>query len=184
MSRRAGLIVVAALVLLTACSRRGERADERARAGAPTVKEETLARDESERIVMPLAPPGTGEWRVEQVAPARAELDPPLPAAEPGDPDTLPAREPVADPGALQPPIARGFPRLLRAGGGGRVTLDVRVDEQGEVSDVELVASDADSAMVAAATAAAFATRYHPARLGGRAVAVWSRQVFDVRRGR
>ncbi len=187
MSRFGRSAALLALVALGACSRPAER-----RAGAPDGRSaappraadaEALARDQPPRVVMPLAPPGTGGWAVARVAPARAELDLPPPPAAPSDPDSLAVAGPDAAPPVLQPPIARGYPRLLHAGGGGRVTLDVRVDEEGEVSDVELVASEADSVTVAAATKAAFATRYHPARLGGRAVAVWSRQVFDVRRG-
>jgi protein TonB len=186
--RRAGSAiapVAVALALLAGCGRPAERRAE-APVGPARPDADALARDRAERVVLPLVPPGTGEWRVEQVAPARAELDPPLPAAEPADPASVPGPEPEPEPDGerLKPPIARGLPSLVRAGPGGRVTFDVRVDEQGEVSDVELVASEADSLTVAAAAAVARATRYHPARMGERAVAVWCRQVFDVRPAR
>ncbi|HEX5632172.1 MAG TPA: energy transducer TonB, partial [Gemmatimonadales bacterium] len=119
----------------------------------------------------------------ERVAPTPAPLELEPPAPEPGEP---PAPQPAAsEPDtALKPPIARGLPSLPSGGRGGRVTLDVRVDESGEVSDVELVETDADSATVAAAKLAAYGLRYHPAMLGSRRVAVWCRQVFDVKRGR
>ena len=195
MLRRTWLTALSALALLGACSRPADRHDtapqarsdgrSRAAPGSPTLTpadEEAIARDRAPRIVMPLAPPGSGEWSVERVAPARASLDPPLPSAEPADPDSLSRPEPLASEAALKPPIARGLPRIVRAGRGGRVTLDVRVDEQGEVTDAELVASDADSLTVAAAIAAARAMRYHPALLGDQRVAVWCRQVFDVER--
>jgi hypothetical protein len=64
------------------------------------------------------------------------------------------------------------------------VTLDVRVDETGAVSDVALVETDADSLTVLAATKAALASRYYPALLGARRVAVWTRQVFELSPGR
>jgi hypothetical protein len=180
---RTWLLLLLATALAGACGRTGAPRGTAAGRAAP-VEADAIARDRAPSIVMPLAPAGAGEWSVERVAPARAELDLPPPPAEPAAPDSVPTAAPEPAPDALKPPIARGLPRILQAGGGGRVTLDVRVDEQGEVSDVELVAGDADTVTIAAATAAAFATRYHPARLGGRAVAVWSRQVFDVRRGR
>ena len=153
-----------------------------------------IARDVPERIVMPLAPEGSGRVVVERVGVARMGLtrvDPteaPLelapPVAEPGEPPVAPAVSEAPDTSSLKPPIARGVPTLPRGGRGGRVTLDVRVNEDGEVSDVELVETDADSATVAAATRAAYDVRYHPALLGTQRVAVWCRQVFDVKRGR
>ena len=169
--------------LLGACSRPAERQPQAAEP-KPAAEAGAIERDRPQVVVMPLAPPGTGEMTVARVAPLRAELDLPPPPVEPGDPDSLPRLTPVADDPALKPPIARGLPQLVRAGGGGKVTLDVRVDEEGEVSDVDVVTSDADSLTVAAATAAAYATRYHPAMRGERRVAVWCRQVFDVKRAR
>jgi len=177
------LLVLLLPALLGACSRPAER-DLPAPESGPAVEAGAIERDRPQLVVMPLAPPGTGEMTVARVAPLRAELDLPPPPAEPGDPDSLPREAPAPDDPALKAPIARGLPQLVRAGRGGSVTLDVRVDEEGEVSDVEVVASDADSLTVAAATAAAYATRYHPAMRGERRVAVWCRQVFDVKRAR
>jgi TonB family protein len=137
-----------------------------------------LERVTLERAGLEISPPPP------QVAVTPAEPSPEPPAPEPGEP---PAPEPAdqgpADARTLLPPIARGAPTTPIAGRGGRVTLDVRVDEQGDVSDVLFVESDADSGTVRAAIEAAGAVRYHPALLGGRPVAVWTRQVLEVKRG-
>ena len=71
----------------------------------------------------------------------------------------------------------------MSRGHGGSVTLGVRVDETGEVSDVQLVETDADSTTVLAVSNASLALRYYPALLGTRHVAVWTRQVFQVAPG-
>ena len=178
------------LLCLGACScsrasHDGESAP-RSRAAADSA---AIARDVPERIAMPLAPEGSGSMVVERVGvarvdPAEAPLDLAPPVAEPGEPPVAPAVSEEQDPSSLKPPIARGVPTLPRGGRGGRVTLDVRVNEDGEVSDVELVETDADSATVAAASRAAYDVRYHPALLGTQRVAVWCRQVFEVKRGR
>lgn len=183
-------------LLLAGCARR-EPAPGAASADSAVVR--AMALDRAERLVMPLAPAGAGRVTVQAVAEARSELaaraaapvtpaSAPLelapPAAEPGAVPEPAALTTDADTASLKPPIARGLPLMPSGGRGGRVTLDVRVDESGEVSDVELVETDADSATVHAATQAAFATRYHPALLGLRPVAVWTRLAFDVKRGR
>ena len=141
-----------------------------------------IAADRRERLVMPFAPPAAGRLVVERVAPARASLDLPPPQAEPAEPPppSEPAR--IEQDAELKAPIARGAPRVPRGGRGGHVTFDVRVSEEGEVTDVELVGSDADSLTVVAAKQAAWDLRYHPAMLRGERVAVWCRQVFDVER--
>lgn len=162
-----------------------------------------IARDRGERLMMPLEPAGSGRVTLQGVAEARTDLParpalagstvepaPPtaewvLPAGEPADvPDLATPNETESRSHDLKPPIPRGAPVVPSGGRGGEVTLDVRVDENGEVTDVERVESDADSATVHAASAAAFTTRYHPALLGARPVAVWTRQTFVVRRGR
>lgn len=175
------------LALVASCARRREAA------GPATVHPDTLTtqaieRDRPERLVLPLAPPGAGRVAYVGVAPARAKLDlPPAPALVAEPPPSAGLETPAEPESAalqLKPPIPRGNPRAPSGGRGGRVTLDVRVDEAGEVSDVELVETDTDSLTVLAATNAARAQRYYPALLGGRHVAVWTRQVFDLTRGR
>lgn len=162
-----------------------------------------IARDRGERLVMPLEPAGSGRVMLQGVAEARTDLpagpslaaptvEPATPTAEwvlpAGEPAEVPELSPPSEAGSdshdLKPPIPRGAPVVPSGGRGGEVTLDVRVDENGEVTDVERVESDADSATVHAAIVAAFTTRYHPALLGVRPVAVWTRQTFVVRRGR
>ncbi len=133
---------------------------------------------------MPFSPPSRGQLVVERVAPARAALDLAPPQAEPSEPPPASELRPAADGAQLKPPIARGAPQVPRGGRGGKVTFDVRVSETGEVTDVELVGSDADSLTVAAAERAAWELRYHPAMLHGERVAVWCRQVYDVQRRR
>jgi hypothetical protein len=143
-----------------------------------------IAADRPERLVMPFAPPVAGTLVVEKVAPARASLDLAPPQAEPSEPPPPSEWARAEDDAQLKPPIARGAPHVPRGGRGGRVTFDVRVSEAGEVTDVELVESDADSLTVEAAKRAAWELRYHPALLRGERIAVWCRQVFDVERRR
>ncbi len=135
--------------------------------------------------MLPLAPRGAGRVIYGRIAPARAALDLPPPPADAGEPPA-PAAPAPTDPASLElkPPIPRESPRTPSGGHGGRVTLDVRVDETGAVSDVVLVETDADSLTVLAATNAALASRYYPALLGARRVAVWTRQVFELSPGR
>src|SRR5207244_10560309 len=119
---------------------------------ADTMAAGAIARDRPQRLVLPLAPLGTGQMAIEAVAPARATLDLPPPPAEISEPPADSSSSHAnAEAPQLHPPIPRGSPTLPRGGRGGHVTLDVRVDEAGEVSDVELVETDADSLTVLAA---------------------------------
>lgn len=184
MKPRGPWILLVAFSLAASCGRH-EHATPARGSLADSGAGRAIVRDQPERLVLPLAPAGAGEVVYGRVSPARATLDLPPPPAEVAEPPAGTTPEPPA-PGEpeLKPPIARGLPRLARGGRGGRVTLDVRVDENGDVSDVELVETDADSLTVRAANDAAFALRYYPALLGERRVAVWTRQVFAVARGR
>jgi outer membrane biosynthesis protein TonB len=181
------LPLVLGLALGASCARhRDEPAP--ARVHPDTLAGQAIERDRPERLVLPLAPPGAGRVAYFGVAPARARLDLPPAPADVAEPPPTPGPEPPAEPDStalqLKPPIPRGNPHTPSGGRGGRVTLDVRVDEAGEVSDVELVETDADSLTVLAAMNAARAQRYYPALLGERHVAVWTRQVFELTRGR
>ena len=151
----------------------------------------TLERVAIERADLPhaAAPPPNVEPSAPR--PGGATLELPPPPAEPGEPPaTSELQADSPDARSLAPPIPRGAPSVVSDGPGtrakhgwGRVTLDVRVDERGEVSDALLVDSDADSLTVLAALDAASRLTYHPALLGGRPVAVWTRQLFEVKRG-
>jgi TonB family protein len=157
----------------------------------------SIALDRPERPLAPLP----DAFRLERVAVERSHLEhgPVSPQVEvtPAEPQPAPPSPELGEPPApepvraatmetreLKPPIPRGMPPNIAAGRGGRVTLDVRVDENGDVSDVLLVGSDADSLAVRAAIEAASSVRFHPALLGGKPTAVWTRQMFEVRRGR
>jgi len=193
--RRAWPLLTIALGLgPIACSR---TTHERPPAPADTAANAIL-RDRPPTLVVPLGGARVGSLIVSSVALKRGDLPPaptdvapaaglgalPPPAAEPGEPPE-PSTGGAAssdDARELKPPIPRGAPELVQGGRGGRVTLDVRVDENGDVSDALFVESDADSLTVSAATGAALRMRFHPALLGGRPVAVWTRQVFAVQR--
>jgi len=177
--------VLGALALVTGAAGCGPRAAPRARSVRVDVPV-AIAADSAARLVLPVArsldlPSAAPRASLVQIAPARASLDPPPPEATPAPPPE--AAPPPAGNAALQPPIPRAAARLVLAHArGGSVELDVRVDERGEVSDVEPVGGDADSATVAAVVAAAYAMPWYPALLRGRPVAVWCRQRFEVAR--
>lgn len=128
---------------------------------------------------------GAAVW-LARVEPSRPErFDPPLPGAAP---ETLaigaaePPRLEVDD--DLKPPLLRRaaplhVPGRVRAVS---VELDVRVDEEGRVSDALWAGGADDSALVRAATDCALAMEFFPALQGGRRVAVWCRQRFDFGR--
>ncbi|NOT34176.1 MAG: hypothetical protein HOP12_08420 [Candidatus Eisenbacteria bacterium] len=114
-----------------------------------------------------------------------AELEVPLPTPEPGTPEpSMPEPPGLVVDEDLKPPIPRGRATLLLPHGAraGSVELDVRVDEQGVVSDVEWAGGSTDSALVGAATTSAFSMRFFPALQSGRPRAVWCRQRFDFGR--
>jgi len=117
-----------------------------------------------------------------RVSPARTpDVQAPLPEPEPSAPPLEPSPPPglAIDPD-LKPPILRA-PAPLRAPAGvrGVVELDVRVDEEGQVSDALWAGGSVDSALVLAATECALAMRFYPAQRSGAPLAVWCRQRFD-----
>jgi TonB family protein len=132
------------------------------------------------RIVAPDAPPARASVWLARVSPARST--PPLPTAE-ATPETLPgsfsAPPALAIDEGLKPPLPRSrAPLAVPKGAQGLVELDVRVDEQGRVTDALWAGGSADSTLVRAATACARNMRFYPALRAGRAVAVWCRQQF------
>lgn len=132
----------------------------------------------------PGAPPRASVW-LERVTPVRitpaAPGDVPAPDAAP---ETLASRaEPRTAPPAdeeLKPPLLRGRGTLVvpRGARDAVVELDVRVDEQGRVSDAIWVGGSEDSSLVSAATECALGMTFYPALQSGRPVAVWCRQQF------
>jgi TonB family protein len=127
---------------------------------------------------------GTAVW-LARVAPARwVPIEAPLPEVPPGTvDDSLPAPPGLEVDPDLKPPLLR-FPGTLRlARGRGFVELDVRVGEDGTVTDALWAGGSRDSALAAAATECALGMRFYPALRAGRPVAVWCRQRFDFAGG-
>ena len=121
-----------------------------------------------------------------RVSPRRAEAIEPAIAATALESLALPLEAPPAlsVDDDLKPPILRDPARLTLPRGArpGSVELDVRVDEQGAVSDAQWAGGAADSALVSVAIECALDMRFFPALQGGRPVAVWCRQRFDFTR--
>jgi hypothetical protein len=124
--------------------------------------------------------------------PARVAPSPPgslLPPAPAIRLDSLAVvREPepaAAGDDELKPPIPLGATPLRLPGGGRllRLEIDVRIDEQGQVSDALWAGGSQDSAAVAAAVDCALRMRFFPALRRGHPVAVWCRQTFEFGRG-
>ncbi len=130
-------------------------------------------------------PPAARVW-LARVTPARVALEVPAPLdlssdSLPAPPDEGPALE--VDPG-LKPPVLRTPGHLVLPLGPhstGWVDLDVRVDEDGAVSDALWVSGGTDTALVGAARHCALSMSFYPALRGGRPVPVWCRQRFDLR---
>jgi TonB family protein len=182
-----GGLLVAALVLASCNPRRRDERPAASAGGAPLALPVEIIADSGrgQRWPMPIAEPPR-VWMA-SVSPARAAPpEPPLPDAAP---DTLlhepPPPPPLAIDEDLKPPVLRTPallrlpPELERRARGGSVELDVRVDEQGFVSDALWAGGSEDSALVAAATDCALRMRFFAALRNGAPVAVWCRQRFD-----
>jgi TonB family protein len=118
-----------------------------------------------------------------QVTPTRTtSIDAPLPVPSPSDVELPPASPPPLelDP-RLEPPLPRrlGTLQMPRHARHASVDLDVRVDEEGNVSDAMWAGGSADTSLVEAAIECARSMTFFPARQAGRPVAVWCRQRFD-----
>jgi periplasmic protein TonB len=136
-----------------------------------------LLADRAPDVSLPPSASAPAAFTLLRVAPGRGALATAPPEAAPAEPpvsSTPLERLPADD--QLRPPVLRSAPPPPPAGArGGWMEFDVRVDEQGAVSDVEPAGGSADSALVRAAAAAVRATRWYPATRGGQPVAVWSR---------
>jgi TonB family protein len=181
---RASRNVVAAVLLAAALAGCGCAPRPRP---AATALEVDVFSDTSGAVPFRIVPPPAARVWLRGVAIARpAQVDAPLPSAEPAaaPPDTsAPPALPI-DP-SLKSPILRGAGRMVLPASRGRaarveaVELDVQVSEAGDVTDARWAGGSADSALVAAATACARSMTFHPALLGGRPVSVWCRQRFE-----
>lgn len=178
---RASLVLVAALV--SGCGGHAARADR-----ASEMRRDSIdVRADSATFRMPVASgevsAGTEPTAV-RIAPARGLPPPPLPRAEPAAIDEGPrvVSEGLPHDDALRPPILREPARLEVAGTrAGEVEMELRVDENGEVSDAQCVAVPEDRELARDAIRAVMASRWYPATREGRAVAVWCRQRVTVR---
>jgi hypothetical protein len=161
------------------------------RASEPTAREPLAVdvyADTGRGVALPVREPGAPRASVwlDRVTPVRivpaTAGEPPAPGAAP---ETLASRhDPAPAPSAdeeLKPPLLRGRGALVvpRAAPAAVVELDVRVDEQGRVSDAIWAAGNEDTALVRAATECALGMTFFPALRSGRPVAVWCRQRFD-----
>ena len=170
---------LAVLLALGACDR--SRPVERPASALPVDVYADTGRSVSLRASPPPGPPPQPRASVwlARVSPARAAL----PEAAASDPETLAV--PASPPGlavdeGLKPPLPRTRGALtVPPGARGSVELDVRVDEEGGVTEAQWAGGSRDPAMVRAAIACARSMRFFPAQRAGRPVSVWCRQRFD-----
>lgn len=179
--RRVPAPVLVILVLLGAgCGR--PRPDADRPYALPVEVYADTGRGEVLRIKAPLVPPARASVWLARVSPARLAL---LPVPPPEiTAETLavamPAPPALAVDDNLKPPLPRArTPLAVPAGARGFVELDVRVDEEGRVSDALWGGGSEEPALVRAATDCAHGMRFYPALRAGRPVAVWCRQRFD-----
>lgn len=118
-----------------------------------------------------------------QVTPSRPPaLDLPPPAAAPAEvEDSEPTPPALAVDPDLKPPILKSPGRLRLPPHARRswVELDVRIGEDGSVTDALWAGGSRDSSLSDAATECALAMRFYPALRAGKPTAVWCRQRFD-----
>jgi TonB family protein len=128
------------------------------------------------------AAPGAAVWMT-RVSPRRAPLEVPVPTPRSETLAVPPPSAALVVDENLKPPILRAGAALrVPRGARGVVELDVRVAEDGSVSDALWAGGSSDSTLIESAVAAALAMRFYPALQGDRPVAVWCRQRFDFMR--
>jgi len=178
--RLAGVLALAALG--AACDRRHAALEPPQRLLVSVFAD--TSRAERLHIVPPLseAPRAAKVW-LTQVTPARpAPIAAPLPEAAPSPiEDAGPPPPSLAVDPDLKPPILRapGSLRIPSRARRGYVELDVRIGEDGAVTDAIWAGGSPDSSLTDAAVACALAMRFYPALRAGRPTAVWCRQRFD-----
>jgi hypothetical protein len=193
-NRRFATFIAILLALLAAsCGRDSGRQGVAAnsKAGSPMELPVRVLADTGRSQALRVAPPHEVSVWVARVSPSRPRavaMPPPTEA-----PDTLIASDLPPPPALevdpdLKPPILRTPAALHLPSARARipemVELDVRVDEEGSVSDALWAGGSADSARVAAAIESALAMRFFPALKAGRPIAVWCRHRFDFGAGR
>lgn len=134
---------------------------------------------------LPVMPPPEARVWVSSVTPARAAPPaPPLPEPAADAPPPGMAPPPLTIDDDLKPPILRTpallqLPATLRHREGQSVELDVRINEQGDVTDALWAGGSDDAPLVEAAIDCAMRMRFFAALRGETPVAVWCRQRFD-----
>lgn len=151
--------------------------------GAPTSQQPFYAPLPAPAPADGSASPAPAPQALPETAPAPQDERPQLvenpnppapPQASPGTPAPMPAAPTGAHVGAapLQGNRAPQYPAAsLRRGEGGTVRVQVRVGEQGEVADAEVVEGSGSRALDRAALSAVRSWRFRPATRGGRPVA-------------
>ena len=176
---------LAALGLLAGCGGEDHRPAGREADSTMSLPVRALA-DTGRATRLEVDPPPILVW-VTRVSPSRAPDPASIPSPEP-DAEMPPGEPPppalTVDPD-LKPPILR-TPALLelpasRTKVPRSVELDVRVAEDGTVSDALWAGGSDDSVLVRAAVESALGMRFYAALKAGRPVAVWCRQRFDFR---
>lgn len=168
-------------ILLSTCALAGcGQGESRPQAGRPAEVRVDVLADTGRGQVLHVAVPSPRPvvW-LTKVSPSRPAFHEPLPVPSP---ETIEAEldpPPLAVDEGLKPPLLRhaGTLRVPR-GADGWVDLDVRVTEEGDVSDALWAGGTQDSALVRAAIACALEMRFFPALQSGNPVAVWCRQHF------
>jgi TonB-like protein len=184
--RRRGAAAWLAILLALAlgCGRRRQAELEPPRRLAVNVFADT-GRAERLHVALPASPNSREPARVwlTRVTPSRPPaLDLPLPAAAPSPvEDSEPTPPPLAVDPDLKPPILKAPGRLRLPPHARRsyVELDVRIGEDGSVTDALWAGGSPDSALTEAASECALAMRFYPALRAGKPTAVWCRQRFD-----
>jgi hypothetical protein len=186
---------LAALFAVAGCGRQAPK-DSRAAVPLPLRIVADTGRSVPLAVVVPDRPPAdppsagappARAWiaSVSRDEPSALDLPPPVPRSDTLAADFTAAPTLVMDED-LKAPIPIGLaplalPRARRSTSW--VELDVRIDENGAVSDALWADGSADSSIVAATTACALAMRFHPALRHGVPVAVWCRQRFEIGHG-
>ena len=167
------------LLAMAACGRREPRSGQPAELPVNVLADS--GRSQRLHVQVPPQPkPKAVVWLV-RVSPSRPAPEPALPMPSPEPLESIPDPPRLALDEDLKPPLLRhaGTLRVPGVGSRGAVELDVRVSEEGEVSDALWAGGSGDSSLVAAAVSCALEMRFFPALQAGRPVAVWCRQRFD-----
>jgi len=178
--------VVTALVLVAGCGREPSPAATHLDATDSTMSLPVRVFSDTGSGIRLAAPAPALEVWVSRVSPSRPDDPAALPPPDPGSgaPEAETPLPPAlaVDPG-LKPPILRTPASLMLPAGEFRtprsVELDVRVAEDGTVSDALWAGGDADSILVRTAIESALGMKFYPALRAGLPVAVWCRQRFD-----